>query len=64
MQRRKAYATDPYPKHGEERTKMTAGSGERQQAPYGRALWDADKKAKLFAEVVKTTEMAKERRAS
>ena len=38
---------------------MTAGSGERQQAPYGRALWDADKKAKLFAEVVKTTEMAK-----
>lgn len=38
---------------------MTAGSGERQQAPYGRALWDADKKARLFAEVVKTTEMAK-----
>ena len=38
---------------------MTAGSGERQQAPYGRALWDAEKKAKLFAAVVKTTEMAK-----
>ena len=26
--------------------------------PYGRALWDADKKA-LFAEVVKSTEIAK-----
>ena len=42
------------------RTKMTAGSEESQTAaPYGRALWDADKKSRLFAAVVKTTEMAK-----
>ena len=39
---------------------MTAGSEESQTAaPYGRALWDADKKSRLFAAVVKTTEMAK-----
>ena len=39
---------------------MTAGSGESQSAtPYGRALWDADKKSALFAEVVKSTEIAK-----
>ena len=38
---------------------MTAGSGESQQAPYGRALWDDAKKKGLFAEVVKTTEIAK-----
>ena len=39
---------------------MTQGSGEsRPTAPYGRALWDANKKSGLFAEVVKTTEMAK-----
>ena len=38
---------------------MTAGSEESQTAaPYGRAL-DADKKSRLFAAVVKTTEMAK-----
>ena len=49
-----------FPNAERERTTMTAGSGESQQAPYGRALWDADKKkAKLFAAVVKTTEMAK-----
>lgn len=39
---------------------MTKGSGESPRAPYGRALWDATKKAALFAEVVKTTAMAKE----
>lgn len=38
---------------------MTAGSGESQQAPYGRALWDAGKKSALFAEVAKTTGIAK-----
>ena len=39
---------------------MTTGSGESTKAaPYGRALWDAEKKSGLFAEVVKTTEMAK-----
>ena len=46
--------------HGEEANEMTAGSEESQTAaPYGRALWDADKKSRLFAAVVKTTEMAK-----
>lgn len=40
---------------------MTQGSGESAKAaPYGRALWDAEKKARLFAEVAKTTGMAKE----
>ena len=48
-----------YPERREGRATMTAGSGESQQAPYGRALWDADKKKGLFAEVVKTTEIAK-----
>ena len=41
---------------------MTAGSGESQQAPYGRALWDDAKKKGPFAEVVKTTEIAKKGR--
>ena len=49
----------PIPNVGRERTTMTAGSGESQQAPYGRALWDDAKKKGLFAEVVKTTEIAK-----
>ena len=42
----------PIPNVGRERTTMTAGSGESQQAPYGRALWDDAKKKGLFAEVV------------
>ena len=48
-----------YPERREGRATMTAGSGESQQAPYGRALWDADKKKALFAEVAKTTDLAK-----
>ena len=48
-----------YPERREGRATMTAGSGESQQAPYGRALWDDAKKKGLFAEVVKTTEIAK-----
>ena len=60
MQGEEAYAADPYPSMARRRTKMTAGSEESQTAaPYGRALWDADKKSRLFAAVVKTTEMAK-----
>ena len=48
-----------YPERREGRATMTAGSGESQQAPYGRALWDAGKKSALFAEVAKTTGIAK-----
>lgn len=36
-----------------------ASEGSKPAAPYGRALWDAEKKAALFAEVAKTTEIAK-----
>ena len=48
-----------YPERREGRATMTAGSGESQQAPYGRALWDGGKKKALFAEVAKTTDLAK-----